>query len=145
MGYKLAKAAAFGLSAGADVAIGSLTNVGQAENVDLNLDSDETNVTIKSSGGWRFPIPTTNSGTVTAEIVFVDGDSQIGILRTSYMDKSTITAAIMSGPLDETGAEGFKFNAVVKSFNKSQPIDGVVRVSITLNITSTPTVETIAS
>lgn len=123
------------VATGSNTALGSLTAIGQAKDVTVSLDKNVKSITTKNSGGWVAQAPTTRQGTVSATIVYIAGNTEIELLRDSYLNNTTITACVLSGPAATSGSEGPRFDSVVKSFSMNQPVDGVIEVECELTIT----------
>lgn len=114
-----------------NAAAGSWTELSAARDVTTNMDKAEADVTTRANAGWRATRGALRDASVDFELVWDPDDTGIEAIREAYMTNSVIALAIMDGDCAVAGSEGFAANFEVTSFNRSEPLEDAVTVSVT--------------
>lgn len=113
--------------------LASITDeIDNATDVEIGGDSTTDDATTRASGGTTVNVPINNDGTITFEIVKKPGDARYGELRTAWSTQAAIAIAAFDQARATSGAQYATGDYYVTSFRERQPINGVIRASVTL-------------
>lgn len=101
--------------------------------VSLNLSSDTGDASTRATGGWRQHAATLRDASVEFEMPYDTADTDLTALRDAFMTSgSVVEMAFTDGPIATTGTQGLRGSFLVESFNISEPLSDIAKVSISL-------------
>lgn len=103
------------------------TNV---QDVELNVDADEIDVTSRESGGFKETVFTTKNSEITTQVLWRQGDAKFAYLKYAWENSYEIALMAMDGAWDTTDNSGLIGNFTV-SFGRSEPVGGVMQANVT--------------
>jgi len=109
----------------------SYSTVSGVTNVDLGIDVDTDDVTTRGSGGFRAYVPTLKDVEITLEMPWDTAATGYLILRDSWVNGSPIAVKCYDGTVVGT-AVGVIGDFYVTKMERSEPLDGAMRASVTL-------------
>ena len=120
-----------------DYSTPTLLNTGNAfteytnvQDVALNVDADEIEVTSRESGGFKETVFTTKNSEITTQVLWRPGDAKFDYLRYAWENSAEIAVMCMDGAWDTSGNSGLIGNFTV-SFGRDEPVGGVMQASVT--------------
>lgn len=134
MAVKLGKDAVVYYHATPGTALSGMTLILDVANVELNLSAAEADVTKRSGGGWRQTASTLKECEVTFEIPLDTSDTGYKAVRAAFVNNSQIALSALTGPKGTAGNEGVTGDFEVTGFNRSEPIDGAITMSVTAKL-----------
>ena len=116
------------------------TEVDNAKDVTLNLETGEADITTRGNNGWRATAATLKDGSIEFEMLWKPGDGAFDALQAAWAAAGEIAIAAMDGAI-ETGAEnegnqGLASNCTVTNFTRNEPLEEAVTVNVTLKPSS---------
>jgi hypothetical protein len=115
------------------------TEIDNAKDVTLNLETGEADVTTRANNGWKATAATLKEGSIEFEMLWKPGDSAFIALQTAWAGGSEVAVAAMDGPIDgegSTGKQGLASNFTVTNFTRDEPLAEAVTVKVTLKPSS---------
>ena len=116
------------------------TEMSNAKDVTLNLESGEADVTTRANQGWRATIATLRDASVEFEMVWDTLDAGFAAIKDAYMNKTPIGLAIMDGDITAAGSQGLQANCSIMKFTRAEQLEEAMSVSVTVK----PTYSTLA-
>jgi len=117
-----------------DVALGSLTVMDNVRDVTLSLEAGEADVTSRANSGWRATAATLRSASVDFEMVWKPGDAGFTAIKNAYLNGTALELAVLDQDRATSGAEGLKGNFTVTSFERSEPLEEAIIVSVSVKL-----------
>ena len=105
---------------------------GNCRDVTLTTDTDEVDITTRSTGGFKATVATLKGSTIEFEAIWKPGDAAFAFLKEAWEDSKEIAIMAMDGNFDTSGSEGLIGNFTVPGFSRSEPIGDVMKVNVTL-------------
>lgn len=131
-------------------ALGALTEFDFVKDITVNLERGETDVTTRENAGWRGTGSTLRECTVDFEMVwpsptdtstgFAARQAQFDAIRDTYLNAAgdysdgEIELAILDGAKATSGVQGPKGRFVITSFNRSEPLEEALSVSVSAKL-----------
>ena len=115
-------------------ALSGMTLVLDVANVELSLSAGEADITRRSNSGWKQTAATLKECEASFEIPLDPEDAGYIALRSAYTGGTGLAMSILTGPKATPKNEGPTGDFVVTGFNRSEPIDGAVSVSVTVKM-----------
>jgi hypothetical protein len=114
------------------------TEVTNATDVELTLETDEADVTTRGGDGWEQTVQTLKKAAVNFDMIWDPGDDAFEAIKNAYMDKTPIEDVKV---LDGEGGEGLVCDMAVLKFTRTEPLKDAAKVAVTLKPTrgATPT------
>ena len=110
----------------------SWTEGQEVKDVSLDLSRSEHDKTTRANGGMKaYAAGLLDSG-INIEMPWLPGNSFFDALKTAFLNNTTVSIAVMDGPIATSGKQGLAANFVVTAFPQTQPIDGESVVSCTV-------------
>ena len=128
MAIKLGMNAKLYYGTAGSLATTEMTNV---QDVTLNLETGEADVTTRGNSGWRATAATLKTGSVEFKMIWDTGDAGFTAIKTAYFNATAIALAV----LDATGGEGLDADFTVTNFSRSEPLEEAITVSVTVKPT----------
>jgi len=107
------------------------TELTLARNVTINLEAAEADLTARGNSGWRATRAGLRDGSLEFELVWDDTDTGLEAIRDAYLGGDEIALAAMDGDIATVGSEGFVANFTITAFNRSEPLEEGITVSVT--------------
>lgn len=117
----------FGTALGA---LGTLTEMTNAKDVTVSLDSGSADVTTRANSGWRAKAPTLRECSIEWEMVWKPGDAGFEAMKTAYLNGTTVELAALDGSKSVTGSQGPKGSFGITSFIRKEPLEDAIAVSV---------------
>lgn len=118
------------------------------QNATLNLDANETDVSVRGSGGWDQSEPTTRKAEVTFQIMHDNANTDFSTLRDAFLNRTSLDLAVLDGGPAATGSQGLRAMWKVFKFARSENLRDAVTYDVTIkpcfNVTNTPDWMTVA-
>jgi TP901-1 family phage major tail protein len=118
----------------AAAALGSLTVMNNVKDVTLNLEAGESDVTTRGNSGWRATAATLREASVDFEMVWQPADAGFDAIKTAYLANGTLEFAVLDGDKSVAGTEGLKGTFSITSFNRAEPLEEAITVSVTAKL-----------
>ena len=99
--------------------------------VSLNLEKGEADITTRANGGWKATAGALKDGSVEIEILYDPDDAGFTALKNAYINNTAIALAILDG----AGGHGLDADFAVLNFNRNEPLEEAVTVSVTVKVT----------
>ena len=112
------------------------TELDNAKDVSLNLETGEADVTTRANNGWRATAATLKDGGIEFEAVWKPGDAGFDALLTAWTNSAEISLMALDGSKDTVGSRGLVGNFTVTNFSRSEPLEEAVTVSVTIKPSS---------
>lgn len=113
----------------------TFTEYTNVQDVELNVDADEFDVTSRESGGFKETIFTTKNSEITTQVLWRPGDAKFNFLRYAWENQVAIACMAIDGAWDTAGNSGLIGNFSV-SFGRSEPVGGVMQANVTFKASS---------
>ena len=107
------------------------TELTLAKDVTLNLDAGESDVTTRGNAGWRATRAALRAGSIEFELAWDASDTGLEAIRDAYLGGNEIALAAMDGNVATVGSEGLAGNFVITAFNRGEPLEDAITVSVT--------------
>ena len=111
---------------------GNWSEVTLAREVSVNMEAGEADITARDNAGWKATRAGVKDGTFEVEAIWDPTDTELESLRAAFFAGSEIAMAAMDGDIAVAGSEGFVSNCYVTNFNRGEPLEEGVALSITL-------------
>jgi len=108
------------------------------KDVKLTLSKGEADATTRAAGGWKQSVATLKEASLELELVWDPSDQSLTALRDAYLNNTPVDLAVMDGPMQPgTGktSQGLRALWDVFSFDRNEPLEEVLTVSVTLKPT----------
>ena len=109
----------------------SWTELTKAREVTVNLEASEADITSRGNSGWRATRAALRDASLEFELVWDPADTAVEAIRDAYLNGSEIALAAMDGDIATVGSEGFVANFYITAFNRGEPLEEAVTVSVT--------------
>jgi len=106
------------------------TEMGNVRDVTLTLEAGEANVTTRANLGWRATAPTLRECTVEFEMVWDPDDAGFTTIKTAYLTAGKVALKVF----DKAGGQGPDGDFSIVSFNRSEPLEEAITVSVTAKL-----------
>jgi predicted secreted protein len=121
------------------------------KDVKLNTSKGEADVTTRASGGWKQTVGTLTDASIEFEMVWDTASEAFQAVKDAYFGGTLIGLLMADNPLGEggtfpAGTEVFKADCAILKFERSEPLEQAVTVSVTAKPTysaNTPVYEVI--
>ena len=124
---------------------GSWSEVDLAREVTINMDAARADVTRRGSGNWKQSKAGLIDATLEFEVVYDPTDTEFQALLDAFTSRGEIALAAMDGDIAVADTEGLAGNWEIVTFNRSEPLDDAITVSITAAPSGYTTWYTVAS
>lgn len=132
MAIKIGTDCVLGYKVGGTATVGDYTAMTNVKDLTINFSHEEADATSRANQGWKATEPTLKDNEISFVAVWDTGDANFEAFREAWEDKTLLGIAVLDGAL--TTGDGWELNAKVFGFEVSQPLSGVVEVSITLKV-----------
>jgi TP901-1 family phage major tail protein len=119
-------------AAGADLA--AMTEMSNVRDVTLTLEAAEADVTTRANSGWRATAPGLKTLTCDFEMLWNPGDEGFEAIKDAFLGGTTLELAPLDQARDVVGAQGPKGSFSVTKFDRSEPLEEAITVSVTAKL-----------
>ena len=109
---------------------GQWTVLGTVRDVNPKFDAPEVDVTTRASGQWKRSAAAHNSVSADFEVLMKAGDAGYAALMDAWLNRTIIGLKFV----DAEGGGTFEGDFAVLSLARSEPLDGVVTVSMSATL-----------
>ena len=109
----------------------SWNEITKAREVNTNLEAAEADVSSRANNTWRATRPTLKDATLEFELLWDPADTQVEAIRDAYLNGTQLALAAMDGDITVSGSEGFVADYYITSFQRGEPLEEGVTVSVT--------------
>lgn len=102
------------------------TELGNVRDVTLNLEKGEADITTRSANGWRVSAATLKEGSLEFEMLWDTADSGFTTISNAFFNDNAIAMFVSDG-----AGNGLDADFVVTQFNRSEPLEEALTVSVT--------------
>lgn len=103
------------------------TELKNVKDVTLNLESSEADVTTRANNGWKATVQALKDASLEFEMQWDTEDEGFTAIKDAYFNRSSLALTILDG---ENG-EGLDADFAVTKFNRSEPLEEAMSVSVT--------------
>ncbi|MCP4248085.1 MAG: hypothetical protein GY778_13645 [bacterium] len=114
----------------------ALTNV---KDVTAGLEQNEADATTRANAGWRATVAALKSGTLEFDMVWDTADAGFTAIKNAFFGATAALRKIGMQVLDGAGGEGLQADWNVMKFDRNEPLEEVVTVSVSMKITYSDT------
>lgn len=135
MGFKRGMDAKLYYKAGGQGGAGQWTELSNAKDVTLNLESGEADVTTRANSGWRATLATLKEASVEWEMVWDTADAGFTAIKDAYLNGEIIGLQVLDGESAGTPAgQGLQADFMITNFSRSEPLEEAITVSVTAKV-----------
>lgn len=117
-----------------DAALADMSEVTNARDVTVTLDTGEADVTTRGNSGWRATTATLRGCTIEFEAVWKSDDTVMEAIRDAYLGGNLLAFAALTGAVDTAGSEGPKGNFAISNFSRSEALEEAIMLNVTLTL-----------
>ena len=118
----------------AGAALSNLTELDNVKDVTVNMDKGSADTTTRANQGFRSETPTLKEVQIECEIQFKINDAAYTALRDAWLNDTPLRLAALTGDRTESGSEGPMGDFGIKTFNRSEPLEDTIKVSVTATL-----------
>jgi len=112
------------------------TELAIVKDVKLNTSKGEADVTTRASGRWKQVVGTLKDASIEFEMPWDTASDGFQAVKDAYFDDTVIGLCLADNPLGEGGAfpagtEVFRADCAILKFERSEPLEQAVSVSVT--------------
>lgn len=115
---------------------GDTVELNLVQDLTLNLERNEIDVSSRSNNGWREFIGGLKNGGVDTSIRWDPGNAIFDFLFTSWQDATELGYFFADGAIGVTGTVGLLSNMKILTFTRNEPLEGALTADITLRPSS---------
>ena len=115
---------------------GTWSEIDNAKDVTLNLETGEADITTRGNNGWRATAATLKDGSIEFEMLWKPGDAAFDALQAAWAGSTEIAIAAMDGAIATADNQGLAGNFTVTNFSRNEPLEEAVTVNVTLKPSS---------
>ena len=103
------------------------TELKNAKDVTLNLESSEADVTTRANNGWKATFAALKDASIEWTMLWDPADTGFVAIRNAYFGNTAIALAVLDG---ENG-EGLDADFAITKFSREEPLEEAMSVSVT--------------
>lgn len=115
-------------------ALGSMTLLSNVKDVTLNLTAAEADVTSRANSGWRAIAAALRDASVDFQMVWKTADAGFSAIKDAFLTSAEIELAVLDQDKAVSGAQGLKGGFTITAFNREEPLEQAVMVSVTAKL-----------
>ena len=135
MSIRLGMEAKLLFKAGGQGGAGAWTELTNAKDVTLNLESGEADVTTRANDGWRATVATLKEASVEFEMVWDTADAGFTAIKTAFFTNAPIGLQILDG----AAGQGLQADFSITNFSRKEALEEAITVSVTAKVTYSAT------
>ena len=109
--------------------------VENVKDVTLGLSKSEADVTTRKNGGWRAILGALKEGVVNFEMLWDTADADFQAFLDAWLNDTAIEVLCLDGDVDTAGCEGLRATMSVTQFERQEPLEEAIKVSVTIKPT----------
>lgn len=114
----------------------NLSEITNVRDVTVNMTKAEADATTRGSGGWKQTVATLKDASIEFEMVWDTADTHFTAIQESFTSQnSPIALAILDGVSTTADTQGLWADFMVTGFEKTEPLEGVQMVKVTVKPT----------
>ena len=106
------------------------TELAIVRDVKLNNSKGEADVSTRAGGGWKATVAALKDAGIEFEVVWDTENAGFQAVMDAYFDDTVIGLAVTDGPIDESGTQVFRADCAVLKFDRNEPLENAVTVSV---------------
>jgi predicted secreted protein len=106
--------------------------IGNVKDLTLSLEKDETDVTTRSSGGWKEFVDGMKDATVEFGMLWDTGDADFDAFQGAFINNTAVEVLVLDGLVATSGSEGLRATMMVKSFTRNENLGEALMVDVSL-------------
>ncbi len=103
------------------------TELKNAKDVTLNLESSEADVTTRANNGWRATVAALKDASIEWSMIWDPANAGFAAIKNAYFNNTAIALAILDG---ENG-EGLDADFAIMKFSRDEALENAMSVSVT--------------
>jgi len=111
-----------------------MTRVDNVQDVTLNLEAGEADITTRGNNGWRAQVATLRECNADFMMLWKPGDAAFDAIQTAFMESTTMAFAILDQLYTVSGAQGMVADFSITNFSRNEPLEEAETVDVTLNL-----------
>lgn len=123
---------------GGQAAGGSWLELGNTRDVTLPLEKATADATVRANQGWRAKVATLKEAPLEFEMVWDTADAGFAAIRDAFLNDEIIGFQV----LDEAAGEGLQADFMISRFERTEPLEDVMKVAVTAEVTYSATAPT---
>ena len=117
-------------------AVGAMAAITNVKDLTASQTKAEADVTTRANSGWRATAGTLKDQTLTWETVWKESDAAFVAIRDAFLNNTVLGMASLTGAVGVAGSEGVVADYEILGFDKSEPLEGAITVSVTVKLSS---------
>lgn len=138
MAIKLGMEAKLLFKVGGQGGTGQWTAMNNVRDVTLSLETGEADATTRANNGWRATVATLKEASVEFEMVWDTADAGFTAIKNAYLNNDIIGLQV----LDSEAGQGLQADFMITAFNRSEPLEEAITVSVTAKVAYSATAPT---
>ena len=114
---------------------GAWTELTNVQDVTLNLEKGETDLTTRANNGWEAIGATLKSASVEFDMIWDTADAGFTAIKDAYFDNTVIGFQVLDG----SSGQGLQADFEIMNFSRSEPLKEGLKVSVTAKIARSTT------
>jgi hypothetical protein len=106
--------------------------IGNVKDLTLSLEKDETDVTTRSSGGWKEFVDGMKDATIEFGMLWDTGDADFTAIKDAFTGNTSIEVLVLDGLVATAGSQGLRVTCMVKSFTRNENLGEALMVDVSL-------------
>lgn len=120
---------------GGQAAGGAWVELGNTRDVTLPMETATADATTRANAGWRAKVGTLREAPVEFEMVWDPADAGFAAIRDAFLNGDIIGLQV----LDEAAGEGLQADFMITRFERTEPLEDVMKVAVTAEVTYSAT------
>ncbi|NBB84212.1 MAG: hypothetical protein GVY28_12510 [Alphaproteobacteria bacterium] len=108
------------------------TEITNVQDVTLQLEAAEADVTTRGNSGWRATAATLKEATLEFTMLWQPSDSAFAAIRDAFLNSTDI--ALLA--LDQASGEGLDADFTITSFSRGEPLEEGMTVDVTAKLST---------
>lgn len=96
----------------------------------LSLEKGESDVSTRSTGGWRARRGVLKDAKIEWQMVWDTADTDFTAFRNSFLNGTSIDMLFLDGSVSTTGSQGFRADIEIFSFSRNENLEEAVMVDV---------------
>ena len=119
------------LAVGETAVDGSWSELEAAKDVSCNLDKAEADRTTRANLGWKSTRGALKDSSLEFELLWDPADADVVAIQAAFINNNLIALAAMDGDIAVAANAGFVANFEIMTFNRNEPLEEAVTISVT--------------
>ena len=108
----------------------SWTEIGNVKDLTLNMNKDETDVTTRSSGGFKEYVDGLIDASLEWGMLWDDNDAAFTAIQNAFFNKTAVEFAAMDGDIATSGSEGLRVTCMIKDFTRNETLGEALMMDV---------------